>query len=93
MTRKLTTILGVLLFCGITLAQDPVEDIDKNRHPSLAEAQHHIVEANRAIKMAQGANRGDMQGHAEKARLLLVQANQELKLAAEAANAAEKARH
>jgi len=96
MTKRLIAILGVLLFCGMTLAQEPVEDINKNIHPSLAEAQHHVVEANRAIKMAQGANKGDMQGHAEKARELLVQVNQELKLAAEAANAAkaaEKAKH
>jgi hypothetical protein len=34
----------------------------------------------------------DMQGHAEKARELLVQVNQELKLAAEAANAANAKR-
>ena len=95
MTRKLkvlTAILCVVVFCGITLAQDPVMDIDRSRHANLAEAQKHVVEANRCIILAQKDNRGDMQGHAEKARELLVQVNQELKAAAEAANAANARR-
>jgi hypothetical protein len=81
-------ILSALLFCCVTLAQEPVMDIDSKIHPNLAEAQHHVVEANRAIATAQKDNKGDMQGHAEKARQLLVEANRELKAAAEAANAA-----
>ena len=91
MTRKfqlVTAISCIVLFCGLTLAQDPVMDIDRSRHANLAEAQKHVVEANRCIILAQRDNRGDMQGHAERARQLLVQVNQELKAAAEAANAA-----
>ena len=91
MTRKLQVsgaILSALLFCGITLAQDPIVDIDPKIHPNLAAAQHHVVEANHAIAEAQKANKYDMKGHAEKARQLLVEVNRELKAAAEAANAA-----
>ncbi|HEX4782842.1 MAG TPA: hypothetical protein VH350_00785 [Candidatus Sulfotelmatobacter sp.] len=90
--RLLTsTILGAtLLCCGLTLAQEPVQDIDAKMHPHLAEAQNHVVQANRAIAVAQKDNRYDMKGHAEKARNLLVEANKELKLAAEAANASER---
>lgn len=90
MTKKLiNTILSAALLCsGVLLAQEPVEDISKNVHPNLAAAQHHVVEANKYVAVAQQDNRYDMQGHAEKARDLLVQANKELKLAAEAANAA-----
>jgi len=85
----INTILGAALCCsGVILAQDPVEDISKSLHPNLATAQHHVVEANNAVAIAQKDNRYDMRGHAEKARQLLVQVNQELKLAAEAANAA-----
>jgi len=85
----INTILGAALCCsGVILAQDPVEDISKSLHPNLATAQHHVVEANNAVAIAQKDNRYDMKGHAEKARQLLVQVNQELKLAAEAANAA-----
>ena len=84
--RGLTATLIAVLFCGITLAQSPVQDIDSRRHPNLAEAQHHIAEANRAIAAAQKANREGLGGHAEKARRFLDQASQELKEAAEYAN-------
>lgn len=87
--RKLVfpVIVTAMLFCGATLAQEPVLDIDAKVHPNLAEAQRHVVEANKAIAVAQKDNKYDMKGHAEKARELLVQVNNELKLAAEAANA------
>ena len=87
----ISTILSALLFSVLTLAQDPVQDIDKNIHPNLAAAQSNVVEANKYVSIAQKDNREDMQGHAEKARDLLVQVNRELKLAAEAANAANAA--
>ncbi|SPF47870.1 hypothetical protein SBA1_790003 [Candidatus Sulfotelmatobacter kueseliae] len=90
MKRKVTAILSVLLFCVVIMAQEPVVDIDKNRHPNLAEAQRLVVEANHYIAEAQKDNRYDMKDHAERARQLLVQVNQELKAAAEAANAAMK---
>lgn len=86
MTKRATALLCVLFFCGITLSQEPVIDIDKNLHPNLAEAQRLVVEANQAIARAQKDNRYDMKDHAEKARQLLAQVNQELKAAAEAAN-------
>ncbi len=79
---------SIIFFCSLTLAQDPVVDIDKGRHPNLAEAQRLVAEANRYIHEAQKDNRYDMKGHAEKARELLAEANRELKAAAEAANAA-----
>ena len=92
-SRLINTILSAALFCsGVTLAQEPVQDIDKKTHPILAAAQSHVVQANSYILAAQKDNKEDMQGHAEKARQLLVQVNQELKLAAEAANAANQKR-
>jgi hypothetical protein len=92
MTRKnllINTILSAAVFCSsVTLAQDPVQDIDNKLHSNLAAAQSHVVQANSYVSAAQKENKYDMQGHAEKARQLLAQVNQELKLAAEAANAA-----
>jgi hypothetical protein len=88
--RKVTAVFSVLAFCMILTAQEPVVDIDKNRHPNLAEAQRLVVQANHYVEVAQKDNRYDMKGHAEKARDLLVQVNNELKAAAEAANAAMK---
>ena len=32
-------VFGVALFAGLSLAQDPVVNIDRARHPNLAEAQ------------------------------------------------------
>lgn len=87
MTKKLAATLSVFAFCMIMTAQEPVMDIDKKIHPNLAAAQQHIVEANRFIATAQKDNRFDMKDHAEKARQLLKQANDELKAAAQAANA------
>ncbi len=79
-------LLAALLLCGVTIAQEPVQDINPRIHPNLAAAQRHVVEANQAIAVAQRDNRWDMHGHAEKARQLLVEVNNELKAAAETAN-------
>jgi len=94
MTKKrllINTILSAALFCsGVTLAQEPQVDINSNRHPNLAKAQRLVNEANRWIIEAQKDNRYDMHGHATNARHLLIQANAEMKAAAEDANAAGK---
>jgi hypothetical protein len=90
MIKKITAILWVLLMCAFIVAQEPVVDIDKGRHPNLAEAQRLVVQANHFVAEAQKDNRYDMKGHAEKARQLLAQVNMELKAAAEAANAGMK---
>ena len=86
-TFAFPTLVAVMLFSGVILAQDPVQDIDAKAHPNLAAAQFHVVEANKAVALAQRDNRYDMKGHCDKARQLLIQANNELKAAAEAANA------
>lgn len=86
MTKKsllISTILSAALFChSVGLAQELVQDIDKKVHPNLAEAQFQVVLASDAVLNAQKDNRYDMNGHAEKARLLLLQVDQELRLAA-----------
>jgi hypothetical protein len=87
-TLLFPAMLTAVLFCGATLAQGPEVDINPKAHPNLAAAQHHIVEADHAIAEAQKDNRYDMKDHADKARQLLRDVNKELKLAAEAANAA-----
>jgi hypothetical protein len=91
MTKRTLVFLAmllVLLFGVATVAQEPVVNIDAKVHPNLAEAQRHIVEAYKAVVDAQKANKYDMKGHAAKAGRLLVEADNELKAAAAAANAA-----
>jgi len=83
----LKVLLGVALLCGgLAIAQKPVQNVNPNRHPNLAAAQRLSEQAYNKIIAAQEANEWDMQGHAQKAKELLEQANQQLKLAAEAAN-------
>jgi len=85
MRGKLILCSTVLLLVGTALASPPVEDIGK-RHPNLAAAQRLSRDAWEKITAAQRANEWDMDGHAAKAKELLDQVNNELKMAAEAAN-------
>jgi len=71
------------------MAQLPKKNISAARHPNLAAAQRLSQQAFEKIVAAQQANEWDMQGHAQKAKDLLDQANKELKAAAQAANRAK----
>jgi hypothetical protein len=80
-------LLTLALVCsGIAVAQMPKDNVSGNKHPNLAAAQHLSRQAWEKINAAQQANEWDMNGHAAKAKELLDQVNNELKLAAEAAN-------
>ena len=85
MRGKLLLCSAVLLLAGSALAAPPVEDIGR-RHPNLAAAQRLSRDAWERISAAQRANEWDMDGHAAKAKELLDQVNNELKMAAESAN-------
>ena len=77
----------LVLFSGLSQAQKkPAQNVSAKRHPNLAAAQHLSEQAYQKIIAAQKANEWDMEGHAQKAKELLDQANNELKQAAEAAN-------
>lgn len=67
--------------------QQPVVNIDPHRHGNLAAAQGYIVDAYQRIQNAQSANHGQLGGHAQRAKELLTQADAELRLAADVANA------
>jgi hypothetical protein len=76
-----------LIAGGISIAQGPPErDVNPGRHPNIAAAQRLVDQAYGRIVDAQRANEWDMDGHAQRAKELLDQANRELKAAAEAAN-------
>jgi hypothetical protein len=63
------------------------QQVSRALHPNLAAAQGFIERAINKITAAQSANEFDMGGHAAKAKGLLDQAYEEIKLAALAANA------
>lgn len=86
-TRVVAASLGTLLVAGgLAIAQRPRENVSPGRHPNLAAAQRLSRQAWQRVVDAQKANEWDMQGHAQKAKDLLDQASNELKLAAETAN-------
>jgi hypothetical protein len=80
------TLVALLLGGGVVLAQRPKDNISPRLHPNLAAAQRLSTQAYERISLAQKANEWDMNGHAQKAKELLEQVNNELKEAAEAAN-------
>ncbi len=80
-------LMGILLLLGgLAMAQAPKRNVSAGRHPNIAAAQRLSQQAYEKIIAAQQANEWDMQGHAQKAKNLLDEVNNELKLAAEAAN-------
>jgi hypothetical protein len=87
MMKLLTSsFLCLALLGGSALAKEPVKNVSAKRHPNIAAAQKLVIQAYNKIEAAQKANEFDLGGHAQKAKDLLDQVNQELKLAAETAN-------
>lgn len=76
----------LMLASSAAFAEQPALNISQRMHPHLAAAQKHSSQAHYRIRLAQRANRNQLNGHAQKAKELLVEANHELKLAAKAAN-------
>jgi len=74
-----TALAALLAMATITLAQTPSANIDPRRHPNLAAAQKHIIEAFQEAEAAQARDHDELGGHAEKAKDLLRQADHELK--------------
>jgi len=76
------TVSLVLIGTGLALAQGPPGGIDPRRNPNLAAAQRYVDQAYQKLTDAQKANEFDLNGHAQRAKELLDQANQEIKKAA-----------
>ncbi|HEV2689654.1 MAG TPA: hypothetical protein VGV35_13920 [Bryobacteraceae bacterium] len=86
-TRILAVVFGCLLAVGgVAIAQKPARNVSGARHPNLAAAQRLSRQAFDKVVEAQRANEWDLGGHAQKAKDLLDQVNNELKQAAEASN-------
>ena len=70
----------------VVYVQEPVVNIGR-RHGSLRDAQGFIVQAFRKVSNAQANNDGQLGGHAQRAKELLIQADLELRQAATVSNA------
>ena len=79
-------VVASILAAAVAYAQRPAQNVDPNRHGNLAAAQRLIAQAYDKMTAAQQANEFDLGGHAAKAKNLLDQAANEIKLAAMAAN-------
>jgi len=92
MTRNLKLLLAASLLCGaIVIAQLPAQNsYPMSHHPNLDAAVQLTEQAIQKIQAARKANDNDLGGHGQKAEQLLQQADEQLKLAAEAANANHK---
>ena len=92
MNYKNVCIIGLLAVClalaGVVVAQR--SNIDPSEHPSLAEAQQHILEASKKIHEAHERDKSDLGGHAGKAIQLLDQASMEVKSASELEHTSRK---
>ena len=84
-TRFIVPVVGLALFVVALVAQ-PRKNVSAARHPNIAAAQRLSQQAYEKISEAQRANEWDMNGHAAKAKELLEQVNNQLKMAAESAN-------
>jgi hypothetical protein len=87
-SAALAGIVGALLLAGCSafVGGRPARNVSARRHPNLAAAQRLSAQAFDRLVAAQRVNEWDLDGHAQKAKELLEQANAEIKLAAEAAN-------
>jgi F0F1-type ATP synthase membrane subunit b/b' len=83
----IAAVLTVAMLCtGVAAQKKPAQNVSAHKHPNIAAAQRLAEQSYQKIVAAQQANEWDMEGHAQKAKDLLDQANNELKQAAEAAN-------
>ncbi|KAB7647707.1 hypothetical protein [Polymorphobacter fuscus] len=84
---KIAFALAMLAATGAAYAQEPVQNIDPARHGNLAAAQDLVRQAFDRLSLAQKENGNQLGDHAVKAKALLSQANAEIRLAADFANA------
>lgn len=85
-TRVVSAVFVALLTVGGIVIAQPKQNVSKGLHPNLAAAQRLSAQAYQKVIDAQQANEWDLGGHAQKAKNLLDQVNNELKLAAEQSN-------
>ena len=86
--RLIGIVLALAMLCtGLVFAQKkPVQNVGPKRHPNLAAAHRLTSQVFQRIVDAQNANEWDLAGHAQKAKQLLDEANEELKKSAEISN-------
>jgi hypothetical protein len=73
-------------FAALADRPAPRVNIDRQRNSIFWEAQRSLVDAYQSVSKAQAYNHGELGDHAARAKDLLSEANEEIRLAAEYAN-------
>jgi hypothetical protein len=85
---NLAIVLGLATMSyAVAHAQMPTVTVDPSHHGNLASAQESVINAYSRVTEAQRENGSHLGGHAQRAKELLEQANQEIGLAADQADA------
>lgn len=84
--RSIVVALALAIPLGALADKEPSKDGKVSGHPNLRAAQKLAAQAADKLTAAQKANEYDLGGHAAKAKELLRQVNDEIKLAVEAAD-------
>lgn len=79
------SLLVAIAFCVLAFAQQPQVTVGE-RHGNMRAAQQFIQQAWQRVNEAQQDNHYNLGGHAGRAKDLLSQANEEIRLSADAAN-------
>jgi hypothetical protein len=91
MKRKLFNVIAIasMIFCAgeisLQAQYGPVVNIGRH-HGNLRNAQENLVAAFQSVSAAQHDNDGQLGGHAERAKQLITQADEELRAAASYSN-------
>jgi hypothetical protein len=88
--RTFLTAFACSAVVTLSVAQSPVATVDPQRHGNLAAAQSSIIQAYSRIEDAQHENGSHLDGHAQKAKNFLDQANDEIRAAAVVADQNEQ---
>jgi hypothetical protein len=88
MPKNITVLIlsiSIAFYCGSAVnAQGPLTTIDAHRYSNLAAAQSYIARAYEKISKAQAEQGDKIRGHALQAKALLMEADDELRMAANA---------
>jgi len=66
MLKALSLTIALSARLGLTVVNEPVKNVSKERHPNLAAAQKLAAQAFETLEAAQKASEYDMEGHAQR---------------------------
>jgi hypothetical protein len=86
LTLSKIVVSSLVFAAAAACAQEPAQNIDPRRHGNLATAQDMVRDAYDKVTTAQVDNNSHLGGHAARAKELMREANDEMKMAAIVAN-------